>query len=254
MRDPVEIRRFIRRAEEGIQRPPLFEASDGHTYVLKLDTHERGFPAAEILGAHLAGPLDVQAPAFELLTVPDALLELTRSLGEAGHTEFADSWARLGQRVFGSRYLEGVVDKWRSLLRPRLEGGDAFLVRLLILDAFIENMDRSAAHNPNLLVANGRLFAIDHGQGFPTVHGARSGFAYNYGSHIAWPVLLERPELLDEALEPLLALSDASIDAAIATVPDAWWVEPGHAAATRAALIRRRERVPEEIRGMLERR
>jgi hypothetical protein len=41
------LRRFIRRALEGIQRPPIFEADDGHEYVLKLDSLDRDFPAAE---------------------------------------------------------------------------------------------------------------------------------------------------------------------------------------------------------------
>lgn len=187
-----------------------------------------------------------------MLEAPAPLIAVARATGDKDHVAFADSWERLGGLAFGSRYLPGVVEKWRMNRRTSIAGLDRALVRVLVFDAFIEHMDRSAAHNPNLLVANGVLYAIDHGQGFPSVHGSRSGFAYNYNSHIAWPVLVERRDLLEEALAPLMALRTDAIDAAIAAVPPLWWPTPTAAQATRAALVARLDVVPRELRDRME--
>ncbi len=251
---PPSLRRFVRRAAEGMQRPPIFEADDGHEYVLKLDTLDRDFPAAELVGAYLAAALGVPQPPFAVLDVPEVLAEAFAASEDPDLTEFAESFQRLGLCCFGSRYLPGVVQKWTPRLRSRVDDCDPVLVRLLVLDAFIENGDRSAATNPNLLVCNRRLYAIDHGQALPAVQGILGKkLPYAFDSHLAWSVLQERPHLLDAPVADLRALSDGAIEAAVAAVPVAWWFEPHRPAAVVADLRSRRDALPATLDQLRER-
>lgn len=245
--------RFIRRTVEGVQRPPVFEADDGHHYVLKLDNHDEDFPAAELVAAGLASPLGVAIPPYAVLTVPDELLELCEAVGDPDHAEFAESFRRRGGLCFGSRYLNGAVEKWQEAMRHRIPDAEAFLGRLLVFDAFIENGDRSAAHNPNLLATGGGLFAIDHGQALPSVQGiVGKRFPFNFASHIAWRAIEERPDLLIEPTATLRTLPDATIDGAVDAVPPSLWSAPDRADLCRADLRRRRDELPATLDALRE--
>jgi hypothetical protein len=159
--------------------------------------------------------------------------------------EFARSFCRLGGACFGSRYVSGVVVKWSARLRPGLVGCEPVLARLLVFDAFIENGDRSSANNPNLLVANGSLVAIDHGQALPAVQGATGKrLPFPFDSHLAWPIVQERPHVLDAPIADLRALPDRAIEAAVRAVPAAWWTEPGRADVAISDLCARRDALP----------
>jgi hypothetical protein len=92
--DSPSLLRFIRRTNEGMQRPPIFEADDGHDYVLKLDTMDPDFPAAELGAAGLAVALDIPLPEYRLLSVPEALLDVLASTGDSDLVEFGESFAR----------------------------------------------------------------------------------------------------------------------------------------------------------------
>lgn len=248
------LRRYVRRTNEGMQRPPIFEADDGFEYVLKLDTADADFPAAELVAAGLAVALDVPLPAFGVLTVPDLLTKAFLGTGDADHVEFAESFQRRGGSCFGSRYLTGMTVKWEARLRRKVEDADRLLARLLVFDAFIENGDRSAASNPNLLVSNGRLFAIDHGQSLPSVQGITGkSLPFPFDSHLGWTTAVEQPRLLDEPIADLRRLSDAAIDAAIAAVPAGWWTAADRAAGVRLALRRRRDHLPATLQQLAER-
>lgn len=237
-----------------MQRPPIFEADDGYLYVLKLDTLDRDFPAAELVGAHLADALDVPQAPFAVLGVPPVLSSALAETGDPDLVEFAASFERLGLRCFGSRYLPGAVRKWTPALRSEVTDCDALLVRLLVLDAFIENGDRSSAANPNLLVSNGRLYAIDHGQALPAVQGITGKrLPYAFDSHLAWSVLQERPHLLEQPTADLRALSDGAIRAAVATVPAAWWTDSGRIPTVIADLCSRRDVLPATLDQLRER-
>jgi hypothetical protein len=64
------------------------------------------------------------------------------------------------------------------------------MARLLVFDAFIENMDRTSSLNPNLLISNGRMYAIDHGQSLPSVQGITGKILdYPLDSHIGWAII-----------------------------------------------------------------
>src|SRR5690606_7408264 len=137
--DRPSILRFVRRTNEGMQRPPIFEADDGHSYVLKLDTADPDFPAAELVAATLGVALGVPIPEHRVLWVPDPLADVLVSTADPDLSEFGESSARQGRRCFGSRYLSGVTVKWDAALRRRVHDADTILARLLVFDAFIEN-------------------------------------------------------------------------------------------------------------------
>ncbi|MEZ4320536.1 MAG: HipA family kinase [Myxococcota bacterium] len=245
--------RFIERTTEGMQRPPIFEASDGHRYVLKLDTADADFPIAELVAAELAVALDVRLPAFEILDAPEPLVEAFIASGDRDHREFAESFRRRGHSCFGSRFLDGIVVKWAERQRAIVGGAAEFLVNLLVFDGFVENGDRTSATNPNLLVANGTLFAIDHGQALPCVAGLRSRLPFPFDSHLGWTTLVEDLSLLDEPLARLRGLADTRIDAAVARVPKEWWGAPERPDMARAALRERRDALPAILEGVRER-
>lgn len=237
-----------------MQRPPIFEADDGFEYVLKLDTADADFPAAELVGAGLAMMFNVPLPTFAVLTAPDALTGAFLATGDADHVEFAESFQRRGGCCFGSRYLPGMTVKWEARLRRKVEDADRLLARLLVFDAFIENGDRSAASNPNLLVSNGRLFAIDHGQSLPSVQGITGkSLLFPFDSHLGWTTVVEQPRLLDVPIAALRRLSDAAIDGAVDAVPAAWWTAQGRADAVRVALRQRRDDLPGTLDRLSER-
>jgi len=240
-----QLRRFVRRTVEGVQRPPVFEADDGYEYVLKLDNHDVDFPAAELVAAQLAGPLTVSIPPFAVLAAPAALTNAFADTGDPDLIEFAESFDRRGGLCFGSRYLPGVIEKWAARMRYAVPGADEFLARVLVFDAYIENGDRTSADNPNLLATPAGLFAIDHGQALPAVQGITGKrLGYSFDSHIGWSAVVERPALLDAPIAKLSVLPDAAIDAAIDVVPAGWWTSTDRADLARADLRIRRDQLP----------
>jgi hypothetical protein len=236
-----------------MQRPPVFEADDGFEYVLKLDSADPDFPAAELVAAGLAEPLGVRLPAYGVVAAPDLLTAALLATGDADLAEFAESFGRRGGTCFGSRYLAGVTVKWEPRLRGKVEESDRVLARLLVFDAFIENADRSSATNPNLLVSNGVLYAIDHGQALPSVQGITGkSLVFPFDSHISWLTVQQQPDLLAEPIASLRALPDAAIDAAVDAVPASWWTAPGRPAAVRLALRQRRAQLPDMLQRLVE--
>ncbi len=158
------------------------------------------------------------------------------------HVEFAEAFHRRGGTCFGSNYLPGAVVKWDVRLRRQVPDADRVLARLLVFDAFIENGDRTSATNPNLLVSNGALFAIDHGQALPSVQGATGkSLPYPFDSHLGWTVVQERPSLLEEPTALLRGLDPGAIDAAVDAVPATWWSAPDRPERVGRALRRRRD-------------
>ncbi|MDX6358001.1 MAG: hypothetical protein QOH37_1055, partial [Nocardioidaceae bacterium] len=102
-----------------------------------------------------------------------------------------------------------------------------FAGRLLWLDAYVANVDRSW-RNPNLLVWHGRPWLIDHGASLYFHHGWSGGvgsadrFAvqpYDASDHV-----LARSVREVAAVDQELAgrLTDEVLDAVVADVPDGW--------------------------------
>jgi hypothetical protein len=242
------LQRYVRRTVEGMHLPPVFEADDGHEYVLKLDTLDSDFPVAEIVAAVLADALCIPLPHWGLLQAPDVLTEALQTSGVPFLVEFGMSFARREGRCFGSRWLDGALERWNPRMRGRWPEADVVLARLWVFDAFIENLDRSSVDNPNLMVSNGCLFAIDHGQALPSVQGVTGKFRhFPHDSHLAWATVRERPELVSEPLHDLATLPDAAIDDAVGAVPAAWWPSPDRPDKVRHDLRTRRDALPARL-------
>ena len=233
----VTMRYALRRLVEGAHRPPLVGASDGQSYVLKLGDQDPDFPACELVAALLAPAFGVVVPPIALVAVPEAM-RVTMSV-------FGDAWRDLaapqpGGLCFGSRWISGLTQRWHSGLAGRVRDPGS-LAALLAFDIFIENVDRRAGTNPNLLLVADRVVAIDHGQTLPSVQGIQARLPHTYDSHAVWELV--RPQRARLAALASLALNlptDEQIDRAVRAVPEPWWRAPGRPAEVQRALRDRR--------------
>lgn len=245
------LRRYIRRMLEGAHRPPLFEADDGHQYVLKLDTLDADFPVVELVAAHLAAALAVPLPAFVVAEAPPGLTGALKASGDPDLLEFAAAFERREGTCFGSRCLAGPTTRWTMATSAVDPQAAATLARVLVFDTFIENIDRTSASNPNLLISSGRVVAIDHNQALPVLQGATGKrLRFPVESHIAWPTVQADPHLLKAPIADLRALDPAAVRAAVAAVPACWWADPARAERAAADLIDRRAVVSDTLAAM----
>ena len=121
-----------------------------------------------------------------------------------------------------------------------LPTGDGVAARVVWLDAFTANVDRTW-RNPNLLFWHGDLWVIDHGASL-YFHHAWSGGVTDPARFAALPwdpsdhVLLEKAEGLADVDREVSALLDEQVfTEVLAEVPDAW-LEPVPGAETPEAL------------------
>ncbi|MBK7755208.1 MAG: hypothetical protein IPI35_02085 [Deltaproteobacteria bacterium] len=163
----IKLLRVERRMVEGAHRPPLVLASDGHRYVLKLGSQDPDFPVSELIAAGLGSRLGVPMPAYAVLEAEPGLLNLLEALGDDDALELLGALKTSGGACFGSRLLPNPLTRWTPGLHRALKLDDGVLAKILAFDALIENGDRRNAHNPNMLVSNGAIWAIDHGQSLP---------------------------------------------------------------------------------------
>lgn len=219
----VTMRRAIRRVTEGVHRPPLVEASDGHQYVLKLGNRDADFPACELIAAQMAPAFGVEVPPFVLVQVPEPLRFGLSLMGE----DWQDLAAiQRGGLCFGSRWLTGGPQKWRPEMGRSGAHEDARW-RLFAFDLYIENCDRKAGDNPNLLLVGDRVVAIDHGDALPCVMGVRDQLPYTHDTHLSWPLVQTRRAHLGEWSRWLPSgVTDQLIDSAVSSVPSPWWSGP----------------------------
>jgi hypothetical protein len=207
---------YLTPLREGGSLPGLMEADDLGTYVVKFTGAGQGPKTlvAEIVVGELGRLLGVPVPRLALIEV-DA---------EIGHREPDEEVQELVVTSAGINlaidFLPGAVGYDRSFDVPRVMAS-----RVLWLDAYVANVDRSA-RNTNLLIWHKRLWAIDHGACLRFHHawGSPEAFAsaaYGFGDHVlhgrgdARTVHGELAGLVtSEALETIMTL-----------VPDEW-LEP----------------------------
>ncbi|MCK6516806.1 hypothetical protein L6R46_17330 [Myxococcota bacterium] len=248
----IKLWRVERRMVEGAHRPPLVLASDGHRYVLKLGSQDRDFPVSELIAAGLASHLGVPMPAYAVLEAEPNLLQLLESLGDDDARELLGALETSGGACFGSRLLPSPLTRWTPALHRALKLDDGVLAKVLAFDALIENGDRRNAHNPNLLVCNGAIWAIDHGQSLPAAQGCPPApNRYPYTEHITWTILEESLTALTSAIPLVSELTEEAIAAAVSAVPDEWWAEPTRANRVVESLCARRHQVVEDLQHQL---
>jgi hypothetical protein len=207
---------YLTPLREGGSLPGLMEADDLGTYVVKFTGAGQGPKTlvAEIVVGELGRLLGVPVPRLALIEV-DA--EIGRREPDEEVQELVTASAGINLAI---DFLPGAVGYDRIFAVPR-----EVAARLLWLDAYVANVDRSA-RNTNLLIWHKRLWAIDHGACLRFHHawGAPEAFAnatYRYGDH----VLQGRgdPRTVHEELAGLI--SHEALETVMSLVPEEW-LEP----------------------------
>jgi hypothetical protein len=213
----VAAARYVTPLREGGSLPAIVEADDGRLYVVKFRGAGQGSRAlvAEVIAGELGRALGLRVPALALVELDPALARTERD-PEIQHLLRASAGLNLGLA-----YVPGAVG-FDPAARVAIAG--ALASRIVIFDAFVTNVDRTA-RNPNLLWAEGELWLIDHGSALYWHHdwsGALEGSARPFPL-IRDHVLLPWADDLPAAGEALRRkLGDEVIERAVAAVPDEW--------------------------------
>jgi hypothetical protein len=217
----IQATRYVTPLREGGSLPGIVEADDFGTYVVKFRGAGQGLRVlvAEVIVGELARRLGVKVP--ELRAV-----ELDGVIGRYEADEEVQDLltASVGLNL-GVDFLPGSFG-WDCSYSPDPD----VAARILWLDAFVANVDRSW-RNPNLLVWHRELWAIDHGAALYFHHGWTSGVSapekfagqpYDVSDHVLLDFAPAVPDI-DVALAPLIT-RELLLDV-LAQVPDEW-LEP----------------------------
>lgn len=204
---------YLTPLREGGSLPGLVEADDSGTYVVKFTGAGQGPKAlvAEIVVGELGRSLGIAIPELALIDVDP---EIGRREPDQEVQDLITASAGVNLAI---DFLPGSVGYDRHFeVAPR----DAS--RVVWLDAFVANVDRSA-RNTNLLIWHRGLWAIDHGACLRFHHawGSQEGFArsgYNYGDHVLHAV--GDPRSVHDEL--MAQVTPARLASVLALVPDAW--------------------------------
>jgi hypothetical protein len=230
----VDVIRYVTPLREGGSLPGIVEADDLGTYVLKFRGAGQGLRVlvAEVVVAGLARALDIPTPDQVVLRL-DPQLARYEADEEVQDLLNASAGTNLGIDFLpGSFGYDAATEP-----EPDLAG------RILWLDAFTANVDRSW-RNPNMLLWQGALYAIDHGaslyfhHSWPGGGGDPARFAvqpYDAGEHVLRSYA-DRAVAQDAGLAALL--TPEVLTQVLADVPDEW-LEPVPGAETPTALRER---------------
>lgn len=206
---------YLTPLREGGSLPGVVEADDDGTYVVKFTAAGQGPKAlvAEIIVAELARNLDIRTPEL-------ALIEVDAEIGRREpDEEVQDLVTQSAGMNLAIDFLPGSVGYDRNL-SVSVEVAS----RVLWLDAFVANVDRSA-RNTNLLLWHRDLWVIDHGACLRFHHAwsdqdrfARS--SYDYADHVLNGIGNAR-DVHDQLSRQV---TRESIAAVTELVPDAWLV------------------------------
>ena len=210
--------RYVTPLREGGSLPGLVEADDLGTYVCKFRGAGQGVRVlvAEVVVAGLAERIGLRTPRLVALDLDP---EIARYEADEEVQDLLKASAGLNLGVDflpGSFGFDGTAPV-----------GSTDAARVLWLDAFVANVDRSW-RNPNLLLWHGDLWVIDHGAALYFHHGWSAGvsdparFAVQRWSPEDHVFRDDAPGLatVDEELRALLG-ADVFAEV-LADVPDEW--------------------------------
>ncbi len=206
---------------EGGSVPALVEADDLGMYVVKLRGAGQGVKAliAELVTGELARAVGLDVPEIVLVGLDRAL-----AASEPDPELSAPLEASAGLNL-GLDYLPGSIT-FDPVVGPPPSAAAAS--RLVLFDAFVANVDRTA-RNANLLYWHGRPWLIDHGASLYFHHGwgkddrlagARDPFA-----EVRHHVLLRWAAALEEAAVHLARTLTADLVASVVQAIPASWLE-----------------------------
>ncbi|MEU6680078.1 HipA family kinase [Streptomyces sp. NPDC046925] len=217
--------RYVTPLREGGSLPGLVEAVDGRgtyaPYVMKFTGAGQGRKTlvAEVICGQLARALGFRMPGLTTVGLDPVL-----GLGEPDQ-QVQELLKSSGGTNLGMEYLSGALgfDSLAFDVDPAEAG------RIVWFDALINNVDRSW-RNPNMLVAGGELWLIDHGASMIWHHNWRTAETaaakpYDASDHALAPF---GPDVASAAAELAPLVTEDLLAAAAADVADAWLVdEPG---------------------------
>lgn len=214
--------RYITPLREGGSLPAIVEADDGGLYVMKFAGAGQGARAlvAEVIAGSIAQRLGLHVPNMALL---DLHPDLARSEPDPEIQDLLRASAGIN---LGFRFLEGAF-AYNSLLQPPVAASVAS--KIVWFDAYVTNVDRTP-RNVNLLLAEDRLWLIDHGAALYFHHtwgevDSRSRSAFPLiRDHVLLPLATRLPEA-DSALRP--RLPDHVLAAIVDLVPEEWLLTQG---------------------------
>ena len=217
----VQVTRYVTPLREGGSLPGIVEGDDLGTYVCKFRGAGQGLRVlvAEVIVAGLARTLDVPTP-------DQVVLHLEESIARYEADEEVQDLLRasLGTNL-GIDFLPGAFG-FDSSVEPDPD----LAARVLWLDALSANVDRSW-RNPNLVLWQGDLYAIDHGASlyfhysWPGGTGDPARFAaqpYSTDEHV-FARFASRAREIDADLARLL--TSEALTSVVADVPEEW-LEP----------------------------
>jgi hypothetical protein len=208
----VTATRYVLPLREGGSLPGVVEGNDLGTYVIKFHGAGQGPKAlvAEVIVGELFRRLGLRVPELKLI-------ELDPAIGKSEPDfEIQELLIRSAGLNLAVDFLPGSFGYDGSAGNP----GDEAMARILWLDAFVANVDRSW-RNTNMLVWHKNLWLIDHGAALYAFHGAdplaraRGGFP-PIRDHVLLPAagsIMDADARLAEKADP---------PAAAALVPQAW--------------------------------
>jgi hypothetical protein len=225
--------RYVTPLREGGSLPAVVEASDGKLYVAKFRGAGQG--ARALVAEWLAGEL-ARACGF---AVPGLVrLELDEAFGRnEPDPEIRDLLRASTGANLGLEFLPGAI-AFDPIAPPQVEPHLASSI--VWFDACVMNVDRTP-RNPNLLLAGGKLWLIDHGAALYFHHawGNAAASSASPFAPVKSHVLLPRAADLAGAGEALREkLAAAPLGEILAALPDEWLAAddaPGDPTATRAA-------------------
>ena len=229
----VTATRFVAPLREGGSLPGIVEADDLGTYVCKFRGAGQGLPVlvAEVIVSGLADAVGLRTPRLvEVdLTEPIARYEADEEVQDLLN-------ASLGLNL-GVDFLPGSFG-----FDAAVEVEPSYAARVLWLDAFVANVDRSW-RNPNLLVWHGDVWVIDHGASLYFHHAWSGGITdpsrfaeqpWSADDHVLRSHLGAVPGVADELTD---AVTDEVLTEVVGRVPDEWLVGPVPPAEMRAAYM-----------------
>ncbi|MDE6090413.1 MAG: aminotransferase class I and II [Duncaniella sp.] len=207
---------YMQPLREGGSLPGLVEASDGFRYVAKFRGAGHGTKAliAEFIGSEIARAAGFRVP--ELI-----FLDLSEDFGRTEPDEEVQDLLKGSEGMnLGVHFLSGAMT-W-DVLANRMDEMTAS--RLVWLDAFLTNIDRTA-RNTNMLYWNRELWLIDQGASLYFHHSwsdwqkaALSPFPY-----VKDHAVIRHATKLDEADEAMhRRITPEIIDAVVDAIPVDW--------------------------------
>jgi hypothetical protein len=227
----VTATRYVAPLREGGSLPGIVEADDLGTYVCKFRGAGQGLGVlvAEVIVGELARTLGIRTPRLVGVDLGEGIARY-----EADEEVQDLLKASLGLNL-GVDFLPGSFG-----FDPSVEIPAEVAARILWLDAFVANVDRSW-RNPNLLVWHGDVWAIDHGAALYFHHGWTGGvtdparFAeqpWSADDHVLRGYVDAVPGVADELADQV---SDVVLAQVTELVPDEWLVGPVPAGELRVA-------------------